>query len=428
MFSSILNFIFYHTPFFYLIQSVWRDEAFSYFMAKPDIIKVIINTAHDFNPPFYYLLLHFWMRVVGHEDSLLRILSFLPHMGSVYVAYLFGEKLLNKRFAAFLAVFTLFNPMLLYYAFEMRMYSYYAFFTFCSFYFFYRKNWGWYTVFTVLGLFTHSFFSFIPFSFLIYLKLIKKLNKKSLFLVGKPFLFYLPWLPILAIQFIHSKNSWLFPVDWHLIKSVLGNLFTNFEGTPGNWWGGTFYLSIFILVFLYWAAKRRKKEALPILTAIFIPLFLVLGYSVLRRPLYVNRYMIFITVFEIIGISLGIAGIKNAIYRAFIASFWLILVIGINLWIAPYHKKTDFKTAFAEINKISTADDLVYTKTPIGFLESAYYYKYPNRVYVFNPQNISIPDYIGVNVVFPHTSKYTFSANRTFLISDDASYSVVISQ
>lgn len=428
--TSLANFIFYHTPIFYLTQSIWRDEAFSYFMAKPNIIQVIINTAHDFNPPLYYLLLHVWINIVGQSDEGLRLLSFVAHLGSVYIAYLFAQKVMSKRFAAFVAAFTLLNPMLLYYAFEMRMYSFYAFFTFAATYFFYSKNWKWYTVAAVLGLYTHSFFPLVIISFVIYLWFIKQFNRKNIFLTLAPIIFYLPWLPVLAVQFINSKNSWLFPVDIQLITSVLGNLFTSYEGTPGNLWGWNIILSVIILIFMLIAFKHRKKDVLLFAVPIFLPLIVILGYSMLRRPLFVNRYMIFVTVFEVMAISLGVWSIKSKTLQSLSILFWLSFVIVLNFIATPFHKKTDFKTTFAEINQMAKPTDFVYAKTPIGFLESAYYFRQKEKVFVYNPMGITIPGFIGVTVVFPNISRSTFpiAPSRTYLVADDASFELIINK
>ncbi|MBM3283402.1 hypothetical protein FJY90_04065 [Candidatus Gottesmanbacteria bacterium] len=424
----MLDFITYHTPIFYLIQSIWRDEAFSYFMAKPNLPQIIINTANDFNPPLYYLFLHFWMKIVDRQDLWLRFLSVLPYIITIFFAYQLAARIFSKKFAFFVAVFTMFNPMLIYYAFEMRMYSFYVLFTISSLYFFYIKNWKWYSLTGILGLYTHSFFSLTVASYVIYLWFTNKLNRRTLFQTLLPIIFFLPWLPILIVQFFHSSNSWLFPVDLQLIGSVLGNLFTSYEGTPGDWWNKTFILSVFIVLFFLIALKRKRGQALLFIMPIFLPLFLILGYSMLRRPIYVNRYMIFVTVFEIMGISLGIWCIKNRSIRNLSALLWLLSVFFINIIISPYHKKTDFKTTFAEINKIARPSDFIYAKTPICFLESAYYYKYDNRVFIYNPNNITIPNYIGVNVVFPDVSKTSFPPmpSRIFLVDDDANYEMIV--
>jgi uncharacterized membrane protein len=370
------------------------------------------------------------MQFTGKSDELLRILSFIPHIISVYIAYLLAKKIFSKNFAVFVGIFTFLNPMLIYYAFEMRMYSFYELFVFATLYFLYVKNWKWYTIVGALGLYTHSFFPLVILSFSVYYFLIKKLNKKYLFLLIKPIFFYIPWIPVIITQFSHSKNSWLFPVDLRLIQSVLGNLFINFEGTPGNYWLYTACLSLLILIFLFIPFKKDRRKFFLFATPIFLPLIIILGYSVIKRPLYVNRYLIFVSVFEIMAVSLGIWNIKKKILRYFSVIFWLFLILCINIIAPPYRKKTDFKTSFSEINMRMKDDDFIYTRTPIAFLESVYYSKNEKKVFIYNPNNISIPDYIGVNVVFPNVSKVSLPPppSTTFLVEDNAQYSIIINR
>jgi uncharacterized membrane protein len=426
----MMNFLFYHTPLFYLIQSVWRDEAFSYFMAQPGLWQTIQNTAQDFNPPLYYLLLHFWILVVGKSDEFLRILSFLFHIGSVYIVFLFAKKLFTQKYAFFVSLFTFFNPMLLYYAFEMRMYALYAFATFASFYFFYTRRWKKYCIAAVIGLYSHSFFPLVLFSFALIYRLIPGAKKKDIIRICIPVLFYLPWLPVVFNQFLHSTNSWIYPVDLQLIKSCLGNLFTSYEGTPGGLWQFTTILSGVIICFFSYFLFKNRKKGIIFLVPLFFPLSIILGYSVLKRPIYVNRYLIFVTVFEILALSYSVYLIQNKTLRTVFACIWFMFVLITNTVTPPYKKKTDFKTAFAQINSMAKSNDFVFAQTPIGFLESAYYFKDTNRVFVYNPQNIAIPYYIGANVVFPNSSKSEFPIlpSRTFLVHDDARFELIIRQ
>lgn len=427
--NGLINFILYHTPFFYLIQSLWRDEAFSFFMSRPGVIKVITYTANDFNPPLYYLFLHFWIYIAGHSDVNLRILSFIFHVIGAYYAYLLGRKLADKNQAFYLSVFYLLNPMLLYYAFELRMYSLYATLAMATVYYFYIKNWRNYIISAVLGLYSHSFFVLIISAFA-FNNLVQQKLRKNIFKTLAPIIFFLPWIPVLVIQFAKSKQSWLFPVDAQLIKSALGNLFTSYEGTPGDLWGFTALLSLVILVFIIIAHKNKKLKSEIFSYPIFLPLILILFYSVIKRPLYVNRYLIFISVFEIISVFIGIISIKNITFRRSAAIIWILFVVAFNIFISPYKKKTDFKSAFSEINKTANKDDQIFARTPIGFLESAFYYKNEKNTFVYNPNNIHIPDYIGVNVVFPNISRSILPQFpvKVFMINDDASYEVLISR
>ncbi len=75
MWQTVISFINNHTPLLYLTQSLWRDEAFSVWITQDSLGEVIRRTGGDFNPPLYYILLHFWMRIFGRSEVTLRSLS-----------------------------------------------------------------------------------------------------------------------------------------------------------------------------------------------------------------------------------------------------------------------------------------------------------------------------------------------------------------
>jgi len=72
----------------FLVQSFWRDEAFSYLLAKKSILEIITLTVRDFSPPLYYFLLHFWINAFGKSEVALRSLSLIFYWATLYVAFL----------------------------------------------------------------------------------------------------------------------------------------------------------------------------------------------------------------------------------------------------------------------------------------------------------------------------------------------------
>ena len=86
-----------------------------------------------------------------------------------------------------------------------------------------------------------------------------------------------------------------------------------------------------------------------------------------------------------------------------------------------------FEFLIKEINKLAQKKDFVFTRTPIAYLESAFYYKNPSNSFVYNPQNIHIPNYIGVNVIFPDVSRSAFpqGPSKIFMVNDDASFEII---
>ena len=189
----MFTWLFTKTPFAFLVQSLWRDEAFSYLLAKKNIFQIIILTAKDFNPPLYYLILHYWIKIFGSSEIALRSLSFIFFWATLYAVYLFLSNIfkfsLKKSF--FYLLFFLINPLFLYYAFEARMYLMFAFFATLSFYSLYKKNSKLYLFSTIFGLYTHYFMILI----LVTHYFINK-NRGQL----KAFLSFVPWLLLVFFQ------------------------------------------------------------------------------------------------------------------------------------------------------------------------------------------------------------------------------------
>ena len=160
--QAIINFLFNHTPLFYWTQSLWRDEAFSVWIAQDSWFEVIKRTSGDFNPPLYYLLLNVWMRLFGRSEIALRGLSIFFFLLFLLVIYYFALRLFKtQRFAVVTTLFTAFNPMLLYFAFELRMYSLLVLLSTLSMYFLWTKKWRWHVLVTTLGLYTQPYMLFV---------------------------------------------------------------------------------------------------------------------------------------------------------------------------------------------------------------------------------------------------------------------------
>ena len=118
------SFWLFKTPLFYLFQPLWRDEAFSVLLSRHSPGEIIKLTAADFNPPLYYLLLHFYMRIFGSGEMVIRLLSLAGHLLAVLVMFKLAKRFFftqNKMALWLVVLLTVFNPMLLYYAFEARI-------------------------------------------------------------------------------------------------------------------------------------------------------------------------------------------------------------------------------------------------------------------------------------------------------------------
>jgi len=424
-----------HTPLLYLTQSLWRDEAFTVLMSEPPLSEIIKLTASDFNPPLYYFILHFWMKIFGNGEIAIRMLSFIFHLLLVFVCYKFAQKLKFSRLFIFYFLFFIFlNPMLIYYAFEARMYSLLALLATCSMYFFYTKNWLPYILTSALGLWTQPFMVFVILSQFFYLLLTKQFNRFYFFIFTFSILLFSPWIPVVFFQFSHSGPMWIWPINLTTVTTILGNLFTGYEGTPWDLWNKMKILSgIIFLASVFNFRETLKIGRRPhinfqrlLLFWIFVPVSFVLAISYFK-PIYVNRYLIFVTVAEVFIIVWGISLVGNKFLRYLFIFYFLFFIFYFNFWFPPLHKKLDLRLTIKEIEKLAKPTDLVFSQTPLTFFEANYYFKDRLRVFLYNPKGIEVPYYAGRNLITKERWVDSFPKypKIAFLIHDDGTYEVI---
>ena len=117
-----------------LNQSLWLDEAVT--------AKVVMNygfteivskfSPTDFHPPLYYLFMKLWTNMFGYSEIALRMPSVLFSLMTGYVVYLIG--------GIWAASFFLFNPLIVYYSQEARMYMMTTFFLTAGLYYFFESQ------------------------------------------------------------------------------------------------------------------------------------------------------------------------------------------------------------------------------------------------------------------------------------------------
>ncbi len=438
MIFNLINILNNHSPLLYLTQSLWRDEAFSVLIAEHNLAGIIKLTASDFNPPLYYSILHFWMKLAGESEFAIRMLSFIFHLVLVFVVYKFTKALKLTKFASLFLLFAIFlNPMLIYYAFEARMYSLLALLTTASMYFFFTKNWIFYILSSALGLWTQPFMAFVLVSQGFYLLLTKSLKKEHILSFAAIILIFAPWVPVILSQLSRSGPMWIWPIDRTTVETILGNLFTGYEGTPwGLWQGKMQILSLLILSAAFFTlikliiSKQRKQPVgrFTILTLIwiFLPVVLVLFVSYFK-PIYVNRYSIFVTVAEVLMTVLAITLIRNRVLASVFAIGYLLFIVGFNVWFPPLHRKQDIKASINEILALSKPGDYIFSQTPLTLFEAKYYTPDRSRVFLYNPNLVTVPFYVGQSLIPREDMMTTYPKypNKAFLIHDDASFEIV---
>lgn len=108
-----------------LNQSLWLDEAITAKVIRQFSLFQISSlfSPTDFHPPLFYIFMKMWGSVFGTSEIALRFPSIIFSLLAGHTLFLIASRLKNERFGWWVAGLYLFNPLVMYYSQEARMYS-----------------------------------------------------------------------------------------------------------------------------------------------------------------------------------------------------------------------------------------------------------------------------------------------------------------
>jgi len=304
-----------------LNQSLWLDEAITAKVVRQFSLFQIpsLFSPTDFHPPLYYLFMKMWSGIFGMSEIALRFPSVLFSLLTGHILFLIATRYKNERFGLWVAALYLFNPLVIYYAQEARMYALVTFLLTWCLYFaleaggffpnpspknlkemfngFVRRLIGkrddkhlaiiFFNLFMVLAIWTFygSIFFILP--LILFLWLLKK-KKQALISLLVLFFSLLIQYPLISQQLQFAKNSLLSTPQWGLVlgQATLKNLFLipvkfsigRISFNPKVVFyilGGIWTLFVFAFVTLG-KLRERKIEmlfALPLILAFLVSFF-----------------------------------------------------------------------------------------------------------------------------------------------------------
>jgi len=438
----MLNFLFTQTPLKFFIQSLWRDEAFTYLLSIKSLPEITNLTAKDFNPPLYYWFMHVWIKLFGQSEIVLRLPSLIFFCATIYIVYLILTEIfkIKWKLAFLLLIFFVINPSLHYYAFEARMYSMAVFLVTLSYYALFKKKWRLYYLAIILGLYTHYFVVFpiiaqLIGNWIIYrdFKLIKPFIRYLVFI----FLVWLPWIIYVSITHHTPPQSfWISPpkiFSWLNLPAIIFSGFENEKILRMLLWQFNFVLVSFIVIsfFSYWEKiglqkKLQTEQSLLIhlLLWSFLPPLILLVIS-LFYPLFLPRYFLYCTV----GLSLLLIKLMRCSSKWLTAIFIIILLfytIRFSNQQVTLRTKVNLHKTIASIKKISRPNDLLFVDHEFNYHVAQYYFP-ANRVFILGKTYEEIPVYMG-KILIPENAIVTqlpIYPDRAFLLKENGTYSII---
>jgi len=294
---------------FYLLEnSIGFDEPFSIYHAQMDISSIINQLAKGNNPPLYELFIHFWIKLFGISPISVRIPSLIFSSITVYYIYKIGKKFYSFNIGLIASLLYTFSNYHIIYAHEARVYPLFAFLSVASMYYFldiinthnqqfktyvklivintllcYSHYFGFFIIIvqTLVIVFDRNLFSFHIKNYLKYLFFF--------------FILYIPNIKVLYQRFIisSSNGTWVSP------PSGLSNLFdmlSIFSNKPViNVISTILLISTLIIYFIKRKKGHIKYKINPIVIWFLFP-YLFMFFISYKIPMFLDRYLIFITI------------------------------------------------------------------------------------------------------------------------------------
>lgn len=203
-------------------NGLWLDEMLTYIFSSKDSVLDVIKELYkeDYHMPFYYIYAHFWMKLFGTNDVVMRLSSVIWGALTVPAFFYLGKTYRSKLLGYILAVFCCMSPILVYYSQEFRFYSMLVFFATTSLIFFLKlldnpnkKHFWGFAISNLVILYIYTMGAiFVGAEFLILVTHTYLYKKEKLKLIFKNSAIFMvlsmPYL-LLIFSYMNAANQWL---------------------------------------------------------------------------------------------------------------------------------------------------------------------------------------------------------------------------
>ena len=376
-------------------RDIALDEPFTIFHAQGDLKDLFEMLKTENNPPLFFILLHFWIKVFGISAFSVRFLPMIFSILTAPVIYLLGKRFFSFRTGLIAALIYTFSNYHLLFAHEARVYSLFGLLTVTSMYFFLQLSYRsdtrtkvFFIIANILLIYSHFFGFYVLFIQFVSCLLIKNLRTRILGMymitLVVVFIAYLPYLSVFISRFVLTSGhgTWVpRPVFSDLYKMVWK--FSNVPVTT------VFFLFLLFSAFIFYTFQyfQNKKTVsgmtAVILTWFFLPYLLMFILS-FRIPMFLDRYLVFISFGYYFLIALSISHISS---RKWI--FYVLSLISVILMAATFNPDADNKRRMKEVvetvHKLKSEGSVVLICPSWLDLGFTYYY---NQEYFRDPKNI----------------------------------------
>jgi mannosyltransferase len=365
---------------------LWLDEALSVNIAQLPLGDLFEALRHDGHPPLYYLLLHFWMELVGESDAAVRALSGVLAVAALPLMGIAGRRLAGAGGARWAVVVAATSPYWVRYATETRMYSLVMLLVVAGYLLLTdalgRPTWprlAGLTLISGLLLLTHywSFYLFGAVGLVLVVRAWRRPEHRPATLrvtaaVAAGGVLFLPWLPGFLYQAAHTGTPWGDPFR---PGAILGSTLTEMGG--GTFSEGALYgAGVLVLTLVALLAVRSAGHELTLdvrtaptvrrelaVVAGVLAIGTVAGYA--TDATYQSRYAAVVVPLVLLAVAVGIMRVPGSA-RLLVGAVYLALsAIGIG-WVNYYQRTQSADVAAAVAARAQPGDVVVYCPDQLG--------------------------------------------------------------
>ena len=413
-------------------QPLWWDEGWSLYFATSDPGAMLQLTAVDIHPPFYYLLLHLWIRLFGSSLIAVRLLSVLIGVAAVPLIYLAGRRLFGHKAGLLAALLLAISPFHIYYSQEVRMYGLVTLLGLVILDSGFRildsgsvraRLWAWvgYVLAATAALYTQYYAAFLILA-LNLVVLLRWLRARHPFKELLSWLaaqvavavLYLPWLcyagdkllTYVRYKVVADQDLPLDPLTYlarHLAAFAAGHAE---GGLAGLWWLGLIpllALALALLVFLRKRPHTREKSAIDGsqragwgLCLAAVALILTCGYLVnlvfpFNPPRSERLLLLALPAYLLLFAAALLVLWRRRWLLAFVPAFTLVAVTILSLgffYTVARYPDDDYRPVAARLRALAVPEDAVVCVHPwqVGYFES--YLPSPRPALVLTPREV----------------------------------------
>ena len=355
----------------------WIDEGLAVGVSSHPFFDIPAELRKDGSPPLYYLLLHLWMQAFGNGETATHVLSLIVALAFIPAAWWAALGLFGRRTAWIAAALAAINPFMTYYAQETRMYSLSAllslFVTATFLHLFARRDRRYLAPFVVslaAMVYTHNWAIFLAAGSLAALALLwwwaeagerRALLRDGVIAYGAVGVLWLPWLPTLAYQAMHTGAPW----------ATRPGLDEALDGMASVL-GGTTVAIALLLVAGNGLARLIRDERDRLTAALFALGFAAIAASWLASqlsPAFATRYFAAFVGPLLLAAAVGLSASRRLglVTLVVVAAFWFTPRTG------DLNSKSNVRSVSASIATLVTAGDLIVSTHPEQLSVVAYY-------------------------------------------------------